>query len=498
LKRPRSSLARVGALVLTAGAMLGGLACSLVAGLDKLEFEDPPGCVDACDDHNPCTKSDCLVEGVCHGEPVVDGPASTEATGNCQKVECAAGVAGTTIDDTDVPDDDGNSCTTESCAMGTPTHTAKPAGDACTVGTSAKPGVCDGKACVAKCDDDGCDDANPCTIDSCDQLKHLCASTPLDGVPTPGAPAMPGNCRAHVCVVGVDTEVPDDLDVLPSMNDCLVPACMAGTLTLTPKPMGGPCMTTGGQVCDGAGACVACLLDAQCKAPQTCGGGNPGTIFTCGCTKQTCAEIGATCGQPSDGCSAMLSCDSGTKDGKETDVDCGGGGDCATKCAQGKVCKVAGDCASGQCVDGVCCNNACVGACVACNAAGTIGTCTNVKVGLPDPLTCVAPSSCDGSGHCKKAIGQMCAVNFDCGSGFCADGYCCNSACTGTCLSCKVTASLGMCINVPVGQTDANGLVACSSPNACNGAALCKLAAGQACTTAAQCATNMCTASVCQ
>lgn len=46
------------------------------------------------------------------------------------------------------------------------------------------------------------------------------------------------------------------------------------------------------------------------------------------------------------------SCTDGVKNGTETDIDCGG--TCATKCAEGKVCKADADCASTLCVNGVC------------------------------------------------------------------------------------------------------------------------------------------------
>ena len=41
------------------------------------------------------------------------------------------------------------------------------------------------------------------------------------------------------------------------------------------------------------------------------------------------------------------SCADGSKDGHETDLDCGG--ICATKCGLGKRCLVDGDCATGTC-----------------------------------------------------------------------------------------------------------------------------------------------------
>jgi len=45
------------------------------------------------------------------------------------------------------------------------------------------------------------------------------------------------------------------------------------------------------------------------------------------------------------------SCDDGSKNQNESDVDCGGV--CGT-CSAGKACGVDGDCESGSCVDGVC------------------------------------------------------------------------------------------------------------------------------------------------
>ena len=603
--RPRASLARLGALALAASLMLGGAACGLVAGLDRLSFQDPAACAAPCDDLDPCTESDCLVDGACHGQPVADGPEAADPIGNCQTVACASGVATITVDDTDAPADDGNPCTDDTCAAGTPGHPVKPDGGACANGDGIA-GVCTAGMCAAKCTDDaGCDDNNACSSDACDLLESLCKSTPLaDGTPTPGAISMPGNCRTHRCQGGVDVNAVDDLDQGTPTNDCVTSMCAQGTLNLPPKVLGTPCTTNGGQVCDGAGACVACNVtadcaptgdecklatcnadktcgtvntaagtqlsaalqmkgncntlycdgagapeskinngdlpddgnpctvdtcaagvpantpgpaavacgvgqkcnaagqcgcadSAQCMLPDTCGGGNPGTAFTCGCTKTTCAALGATCGQPGDGCVGKLTCNDGVKNGAETDVDCGGGAGCASTCAMGKVCKVDTDCGSGHCADGVCCTSACAGTCMACNLPATLGTCSNVAAGASDPVTCVAPSVCDAAASCKKGNGASCIGNGQCGSGSCVDGVCCGTTCTATCMSCKVTGSLGTCINVPSGQTDSNATVTCTAPNACNGAGACKKSNGQACALGTDCVSGSCADGVC-
>ena len=53
----------------------------------------------------------------------------------------------------------------------------------------------------------------------------------------------------------------------------------------------------------------------------------------------------------------MPTCTDGVQDGKETDIDCGGGA--CGGCATGKMCGAASDCASGVCTGGVCQSNGC-------------------------------------------------------------------------------------------------------------------------------------------
>ncbi|MCW5812218.1 MAG: hypothetical protein KIT84_14430 [Labilithrix sp.] len=50
------------------------------------------------------------------------------------------------------------------------------------------------------------------------------------------------------------------------------------------------------------------------------------------------------------------------------------------------------------------------------------------------------------------AVGTSCTSSTACQSGHCVDGVCCESACDGTCESCKLPGSLGKCEPVPDGQ----------------------------------------------
>jgi hypothetical protein len=96
------------------------------------------------------------------------------------------------------------------------------------------------------------------------------------------------------------------------------------------------------------------------------------------------------------------------KNGKETDVDCGGG--VCTKCVPGKACTLASDCTSAVCQAGLCQNPTC--------SDGT-------KNGKETDVDC-------GGGTCATcAAGKTCTVGTDCATSFCSGGVC------ATATSCK-------------------------------------------------------------
>jgi formylglycine-generating enzyme required for sulfatase activity len=92
-------------------------------------------------------------------------------------------------------------------------------------------------------------------------------------------------------------------------------------------------------------------------------------------------------------------CGNKTKDGKETDVDCGGT-ECA-KCVDGKTCLAKTDCAGDACLDGKCATPACT---------------DNRKDGDETDIDC-------GGKICAKCLtGQRCAESSDCVSAACDTG----------------------------------------------------------------------------
>ncbi|MBK7402465.1 MAG: hypothetical protein IPJ34_41100 [Myxococcales bacterium] len=94
--------------------------------------------------------------------------------------------------------------------------------------------------------------------------------------------------------------------------------------------------------------------------------------------------------------------------------------------AKGIACAKNTDCATGFCTDGVCCDTACTGQCEACDATGSVGTCTAVAGAPHAPRTaCVAAGTgvcaraCDGKDRTQCNFG---AKTVECSAATCASG----------------------------------------------------------------------------
>ncbi|HEY1585426.1 MAG TPA: hypothetical protein VGH63_07025, partial [Polyangia bacterium] len=298
------------------------------------------------------------------------------------------------------------------------------------VGTKCEDGVrdgnetdidCGGGACLACADGMGCKSNMDCTSDICNQATQKCAGT--------------------LCADGVKDGKETD-------TDCGGPAC-------------NKCL--GGKNCDGNGDCLSniCGVNQICAA-SLCENGikDPGETDTdCGGT--TCSGCGLTkaclagtdclshfCNAVSLTCVADQ-CHDGTKNGSESDTDCGG--TCGNTCKVGQTCKLAADCASGTCGA----NNTCVATqCMDGQKDGAEtdkdcggGTCPGCALGLgcldgtrdcssmfcnQSTKVCVADQCHDGAvdgsesdidcggptcPHC--ALSQGCKSANDCTSGWC-------------------------------------------------------------------------------
>ncbi|NOZ02853.1 MAG: hypothetical protein GXP54_13350 [Deltaproteobacteria bacterium] len=272
----------------------------------------------------------------------------------CQDGQCVSGP---------VDCDDANPCTADTCVEGQCSHEAIAAdcddGDLCTINDACEQGVCKGSAV-------DCDDGNPCTDDLCDPDKG-CLNPPVTS--TEPVPCEDGN----LCTVG---------------DICVNGACQAGS---DPPDCddGNPCTDDG---CVPSKGCVPLPNSLPCDD------GDPCTV------EDVCKGSVCTPGPGS------LSCDDGNIC---TDDACVPGEGCvhtpnAQPCDDGEPCHLDDFCQGGACVPGP-----------------TALACDDLNVCTDD--SCMEGVGCqyvDNTAPCTD--GSVCTANDTCGAG----------KCTGTPISC--------------------------------------------------------------
>ncbi|HEU5076585.1 MAG TPA: MYXO-CTERM sorting domain-containing protein [Polyangiaceae bacterium] len=301
-------------------------------------------------------------------------------------------------------------------------------GGACLEGTAA--GACgtDGSACV-NCDDgeacdgaeqceagscvDGtpleCDDNNPCTEDSCDEVTgcendvdvtRTCSDG--DGCTTDDECHTDGSCA------GTPVTCDDG-------NDCTEDSCDEGLCAFAPA--------NDTEACDDGSSCtVLTVCDAgECvsASPEVCHDtSNPCKTSSCGEDGLgTCMEINREDATPCDDgnpCTTDDSCQAGVCSGGG-ETDCDDNNDCTTD-----VCDAVTGCSytnvSGECADGNLCTVD-----DRCQAGQCVG----------DPVECPAANECTANGQCDDESG-LCSLllvedGTECGNG----GECDTGQCVG-------------------------------------------------------------------
>lgn len=241
-----------------------------------------PGPLTVCDDNSVCTTDSCnLQTGNCQfvnltGPCDADGSVCTEDDA-CDAGVCKPGPAKSC--------DDGKVCTTDACNPTTGcsnaanTASCDADGNACTVGDFCKDGGCQ-KGPVKDCDD-----ASPCTIDSCNGQTGLCEYAPSNN----GVGCTDGNacteldsCDNGLCKPGSTKNCDDGLVCTTDGCDALT-GCTNVTLQA-----GGPC--NDGDICTKDDACIG----IECKGVSfSCDDDNPCTTDACtgsGCTNTPLAD----------------------------------------------------------------------------------------------------------------------------------------------------------------------------------------------------------------
>ncbi len=242
----------------------------VACGGDDKSDDEPAKCstdFDCINAGNPCQIGACGDDGVCAYEAAPDGAATQDVEGDCRHATCTNGLPEYTPDNSDIGDDD-DPCTVDSCANGEARHVAAANGTSCRIGSGS--GTCQTGSCFILCNDNNvsvqCDDDDPCTTDTCGE----CTGTQCLGQ---------GRCTHGPA----DGEGPDDFD------DCTVDLCQAGEPVHDPAPAGTTC-SSGGNVCNGSGQCVDCMIDDDCE------GTSVPTCFVPACDNGSCSSAPAPAG----------------------------------------------------------------------------------------------------------------------------------------------------------------------------------------------------------
>ena len=320
---------------------------------------------DRCDGKGNCEHvlqaGKCLINGVCHDEGAVspddvckvckpskgiatwsraDNGNPCDATGVLEV--CEEAPSATCQDGACVPDlvvdkgcDDANPCTQDACddVLGC-THNGI-SGPACILDDRCKVGLCNQGVCVIP-PDASCDDGNPCTEDTCDPANG-CVNTLLNDVPCDDGDA----CTVlETCFQGTCTSTPANCD---DGNVCTMDSCHP-VLGCYPTLIESACCNNGISKCDDDNVCTNddCAQDGE---------GCVYTFNTAACNDRNPCTVNDSCDE-GDCVGTQKNC----SDGNQCTRDWCEGGNClheaqtGTPCDDGLECSTGDTCQAGACV----------------------------------------------------------------------------------------------------------------------------------------------------
>ncbi|MCB9738961.1 MAG: hypothetical protein H6747_06815 [Deltaproteobacteria bacterium] len=250
-----------------------------------------------CDDNESCTVDTCVPSSGCKHVALAAGAACSDANPCTNKDHCSQGkCVGAAVNC-----DDDNVCTEDACSpeLGKCTNLPNAVekcedGDVCTVGDVCKGGACKGGKLKP------CDDANVCTLDSCDSLKDCVHQGVVGTICDDGSACTEGDACAGTSCTGKTKACGDD-------NDCTTDACDPKSgCTNVPKA---------GSACNDNDACTekdACTGGKCVGAALNCDDGNSCTKDSCnttaGCKNELLDKVPCDDGST---CTVDDTCDSG-------------------------------------------------------------------------------------------------------------------------------------------------------------------------------------------
>jgi hypothetical protein len=277
-----------------------------------------------------------------------------KSTADCNNAYCSNGVCGTDHCNNGLRDGDeaaidcGGTC--GKCAVG---KMCTKGGDCVTGFCAVKPGTGGG---IGACTQDHCSDS----FKDADETGIDC-----------------GGSTCAKCANGVASIASGCMSGISDGINCVADLCRSGRKDAdeTDRDCGGPS-------CNKCGANQACVLNTDCSsAAPICQAGK--------CSRAQCTN--------------------GTKDGDESDLDCGGSCSSIRQCDLNKICRMNSDCAGALgCIGGVCKAPSCS---------------DGVKNGLESDV------DCGGTCQNKCVVGKRCATNLSCQSNVCNNAICDSATC---------------------------------------------------------------------
>ncbi len=269
---------------------------------------------------------------------------------------------------------------------------------------------CGGCGGGGSCGSNGTVNSNPGTICSGDPCDPYCQELPVDAgvimgeagssssIGTVGFGQIPSSSLAELNHDQCETGMPCESYSAMTSGGCMPNTCAA---------LGAQC----GQPGDGCGGALLCGNNGACNGGKACGvGGFDKCNPPPGCAPKSCGMLGVTCGHTDDGCGNDLTCG-----------NCGGG----------QVC-VAGVCQAGGCTSTTC---AAAGATCGfiddgCGAALNCGTCTATgALCLGNTCSCT-PTTCAAAGASCGTIDDGCGNQINCGACTTPGALCQANACS--------------------------------------------------------------------
>ena len=222
---------------------------------------------------------------------------------------------------------------------------------------------------------------------------------------------------------------------------------------------------------------VACLTNHECGSNfcvdgVCCASNSCGTCLACNVSGSlgSCASVANNVTDPHARCTPGGTCGntgacngSGACQQQPTTVMCSGPSCSMGTATLASFCSGAGSCpaaVTAGCGDYLCGTTSCKTSCTADSDCISTDYCTATSGGTCTP---------------RKALGKSCAVDDECGSGFCTDGVCCNVNACGTCQACSLNGA-GTCSAIAANQPAPSGQ--CTVGSTCGNTGLCDGASG--------------------